>query len=1161
MAKVLTLMRNIIMKKRAKIALVGILSCLIALPVLADLNDGLVAHYPFDGNANDESGNAHNGTEHGGVSYTAGKIGQAASFDGVDNVVTATLPEVKKTYSISLFAKFNSNNRIENQPFYLTRPNYNDRIGYLSTYPIGSRSWHFGSRRYNKGWEDRSTALKDPKGLLDHTWYHLVFMLNDNQISLYSNGILLKTIDSVHNSDIEDYGNLLLLIGGTTEKYQYMDGLIDEVRFYNRTLSESEIQELYQMGSSTPIEHDKDNQSSIASNENDLPSNLTDAVDVDSTGSQQQDTGRIAESSRAYFFKGNQYTRYNIDADKADPNYPKSTSSCCWPGSWSGSIDAAVNWGNGKVYLFKGTQYVRYSIKEDRVDSGYPRRISGNWPGLWSNGIDAAINWGNGKVYLFKGTQYVRYDIKNDRVESGYPRPISGNWPGLWSNGVDAASNWRNGKVRLPSTKKSDVVVDATTKSDPSTKKSDVVVDSTGSQQQDTGRIERRDSKLTGNTGKNPLPDLINYVFSTQKSKKLPATSTESGNCKGIINDEDRIDRLALVTLFYQNACYTSGTYNHKDYLVEQGVVTDNNNQLSFDAYKIHEPTTKASRLLASQQAIYYQFPTQEDYTIYRFEDGKIKPVLKIPASQVKTNQLTQIKKLTVSKITGSVIYLFVPSRQRVSIFTELANDVEAARVNSTPLADVLKYRYKVDGTPFDTRQDFDYGPNTHYNAYSQTRQFFLVQNHNQLGIVWQDKENASIRLTWLGKDLKSSQTIKLPNSSKADIAAVVHGEKGAIYYLTIQPGSGASNDVARTAIFYKVDESGKQLAKQELDTSKEGLNMVKFGGQNIASLQYLNQKLGLILGRKMHKSGDGLNHQGAIAVVLDANTLKVDKNWGQTSSHSFESFLTTNSNGEFVGIDLGDNYPRGVHLHKFTAAQKHSRVVYTIKTKHSSSATNNGSHYPEYSEISGGGVTYYKWSNDNQTYTELGGVIGGKSGYTVIFAGEANSEGKALDNARVGNYLNDSRNIGLVQVNSDFENASGGGNVVTDDLVRTNGITETGGFYTYGGSWSEQRNTGIVWLTHYQNKDEENVSRLKTVKLNNGQILLLWEKWTTDHYVNTYAMVISENGQKQVEPVELGTHVRLNRRDDVWVIGNQMYLIAGDKNEKKLEIIILQLK
>ena len=268
---------------------------------------------------------------------------------------------------------------------------------------------------------------------------------------------------------------------------------------------------------------------------------------------------------------------------------------------------------------------------------------------------------------------------------------------------------------------------------------------------------------------------------------------------------------------------------------------------------------------------------------------------------------------------------------------------------------------------------------------------------------------------------------------------------------------------------------------------------------------------------------------------------------------------LTTNSLGEFLSIDLGDNYPRGVHLHKFTATQKKSRVVYTFKTQHGSSAQSPaGTTYPEYTEISGGGTTYYKWSNDNRTYTELGGVIEGSQGYTVTFAGEASPTNKALDNSRVGNYLNDPRNIGLIQVIKNFENASGSGNVVSDDLVRTSGLTETGGFYTFGGSWSDQRNTGVVWLTNYQDKAQENVSRLKTVKLSDGNLLLLWEKWTPYQYVNSYAMKVSETGQKLVGPVELGTQARFNRRDDVWVLGNQVYWMAGNKAEKKLELFVL---
>ena len=77
------------MKKLAKIALVGSLSCFMSPPVLADLNNGLVAHYPFCGNANDASGNGNNGTVHGAI-LTEDRFGNpksSYSFNGVDNFI------------------------------------------------------------------------------------------------------------------------------------------------------------------------------------------------------------------------------------------------------------------------------------------------------------------------------------------------------------------------------------------------------------------------------------------------------------------------------------------------------------------------------------------------------------------------------------------------------------------------------------------------------------------------------------------------------------------------------------------------------------------------------------------------------------------------------------------------------------------------------------------------------------------------------------------------------------------------------------------------------------------------------------------------------------------------------------------------------------------
>jgi hypothetical protein len=52
-------------------------------------------------------------------------------------------------------------------------------------------------------------------------------------------------------------------------------------------------------------------------------------------------------------------------------------------------VNAAVVWNNGKAYFFKGSQYIRYDIAADKTDAGYPKPIAGNWAGFWADNIDA----------------------------------------------------------------------------------------------------------------------------------------------------------------------------------------------------------------------------------------------------------------------------------------------------------------------------------------------------------------------------------------------------------------------------------------------------------------------------------------------------------------------------------------------------------------------------------------------------------------------------------------------------------------------------------------------------------------------------------------------------------------------------------------------------
>ena len=657
-------------------------------------------------------------------------------------------------------------------------------------------------------------------------------------------------------------------------------------------------------------------------------------------------------------------------------------------------------------------------------------------------------------------------------------------------------------------------------------------------------------------------PDLITYNFAVAETKTLPGTSATPGPpCNGTIAAADQIQSLALVALFYQNACYTDGRYNHNNYLVERGTVTATSGGASFAAYRIHEPQNKATQFLASQHALYYRFPTIENYSVYVFAGGSLSKVAEVPAASIPNTTsfipVPTVNPITVSTVVGSITYVFAPSSVRVSSYTLLAPGVEAARVASTPFGNVLKYRYTVAGLPFDSARDYTAGPGDFDNIYGTARRFFLVRNGNAgLGVVWQDQTSLALKLTWFGANRQSPTTVALANPQAHTLACAIGDDAGNVYYLTIQPGSGAPN-TPRSATLTKAGPTGATIATAAVDTSATGLNLVEFFKG--ASMQYLSGKLAVIIGRIMTQSGDGLNHQGGIAAIYNATTLALDKNWGQTSGHSWESVLTTNTSGAFVGIDLGDNFPRGVHLHKFTTATRNSRVISGLKTAHGTTPQNPaGTTFPVYSEISGGGTTYYRWSNDNRTYTELGGLAQTALGYSASFVGERSPGGRLLDNSRVGGNLNDPRNVGFITVVENFQSASGSGSEVSNDLVVTPGTVETAGFYSFTGGWTPQRNAGVVWLTSYSTT-AQNASRLKMTTRADGSLMLLWEVWTATSYVTTKGLTVGANGTIINAETDLGTHVRLGRRDDPLRFNNSIYLPAGSKADTAVELIVIE--
>jgi hypothetical protein len=76
------------------------------------LNDGLVAYYPFNGNANDASGNGHHGTVHG-ATLTEDRLrnqNSAYNFDGVDDyIISRNINIPTDSFSYILWFKATSN--------------------------------------------------------------------------------------------------------------------------------------------------------------------------------------------------------------------------------------------------------------------------------------------------------------------------------------------------------------------------------------------------------------------------------------------------------------------------------------------------------------------------------------------------------------------------------------------------------------------------------------------------------------------------------------------------------------------------------------------------------------------------------------------------------------------------------------------------------------------------------------------------------------------------------------------------------------------------------------------------------------------------------------------------------------------------------------------
>ncbi len=233
----------------------------------AALTDGLVAHYCFDDPNNigkDCSSNGNNGFAEGIVNSTTGKIGSAASFGGVNNPSDIHVPnssslQFTDALTFSYFVKLDSFSGMGDYSnvipygYHAVIAKDHDWYGFMSridTSASGTGRLLFVNNRLDSNKDIAGALAGSFTNSQLKEWTHVALVISKQQdgkvlVSYFLNGRLLSSSVDIKTLDFTVANSKDLYIGKYSDTWYPLNGSVDEVRFYNRALSDAEVLALY----------------------------------------------------------------------------------------------------------------------------------------------------------------------------------------------------------------------------------------------------------------------------------------------------------------------------------------------------------------------------------------------------------------------------------------------------------------------------------------------------------------------------------------------------------------------------------------------------------------------------------------------------------------------------------------------------------------------------------------------------------------------------------------------------------------------------------------------------------------------------------------------------------------------------------------------------
>ena len=215
-----------------------------------DFQDGLIAYYPFDGNASDHSGNGNHGSPVGTTlsSDRLGNPNMAFQFNGTSDYILLPQPKLldgRTNVTISIWFKFDS-------PYQAGQllASGDSRAGldpFSMRIAVGGAE-DFGFANATNTDTLKTGGLQIP-GMIGGTWQQITAVVKDNgttsTMKTFHNGQLSGSASTASVFTIAYDVPMESKIGSIADAGQFWKGGMDELRVYDRALSDAEVFALY----------------------------------------------------------------------------------------------------------------------------------------------------------------------------------------------------------------------------------------------------------------------------------------------------------------------------------------------------------------------------------------------------------------------------------------------------------------------------------------------------------------------------------------------------------------------------------------------------------------------------------------------------------------------------------------------------------------------------------------------------------------------------------------------------------------------------------------------------------------------------------------------------------------------------------------------------